>query len=119
MPSKNSRSGVVLLAFVLFHSRYQKYRITESKIRNSVTGIDGSIFFSAAVSINWSTSLELHPHLTFPKLSPISFSYFQFIMKISQKIEQSAKEDKIWWSFEYFPPRTAQVPILMLAIPLI
>ncbi|KAF9461211.1 methylenetetrahydrofolate reductase-domain-containing protein [Collybia nuda] len=29
-------------------------------------------------------------------------------MKISQKIEQSAKDDKIWWSFEYFPPRTAQ-----------
>lgn len=29
-------------------------------------------------------------------------------MKISQKIEQSLKDDKIWWSFEYFPPRTAQ-----------
>ncbi|KAH8832724.1 methylenetetrahydrofolate reductase-domain-containing protein [Flagelloscypha sp. PMI_526] len=29
-------------------------------------------------------------------------------MKISQKINQSTKEDKIWWSFEYFPPRTAQ-----------
>lgn len=29
-------------------------------------------------------------------------------MKISQKIQQSAKEDKVWWSFEYFPPRTAQ-----------
>lgn len=29
-------------------------------------------------------------------------------MKISQKIQQSAKDDKIWWSFEYFPPRTAQ-----------
>ncbi|KAI0653292.1 methylenetetrahydrofolate reduct [Cubamyces menziesii] len=29
-------------------------------------------------------------------------------MKISQKIEQAAKEDRIWWSFEYFPPRTAQ-----------
>ncbi|KAA1469021.1 methylenetetrahydrofolate reduct [Dentipellis sp. KUC8613] len=29
-------------------------------------------------------------------------------MKISKKIEQAAKEDKIWWSFEYFPPRTAQ-----------
>ncbi|KAF8074968.1 methylenetetrahydrofolate reductase-domain-containing protein [Lyophyllum atratum] len=29
-------------------------------------------------------------------------------MKISQKIEQSVKEDKVWWSFEYFPPRTAQ-----------
>ncbi|RDB23864.1 Methylenetetrahydrofolate reductase 1 [Hypsizygus marmoreus] len=29
-------------------------------------------------------------------------------MKISHKIEQSAKEEKIWWSFEYFPPRTAQ-----------
>ncbi|KAG6812772.1 hypothetical protein H0H92_000542 [Tricholoma furcatifolium] len=29
-------------------------------------------------------------------------------MKISQKIQQSQKEDKIWWSFEYFPPRTAQ-----------
>ena len=30
-------------------------------------------------------------------------------MKISQKIQQSAKEGKVWWSFEYFPPRTAQV----------
>jgi methylenetetrahydrofolate reductase (NADPH) len=29
-------------------------------------------------------------------------------MKISQKIEKAAKEDKVWWSFEYFPPRTAQ-----------
>ncbi|PPQ78383.1 hypothetical protein CVT25_011606 [Psilocybe cyanescens] len=29
-------------------------------------------------------------------------------MKITQKIEQSTKNDKIWWSFEYFPPRTAQ-----------
>ncbi len=30
-------------------------------------------------------------------------------MKVSQKIQQSAKEVKVWWSFEYFPPRTAQV----------
>ena len=30
-------------------------------------------------------------------------------MKISQKIAQAEKEDRIWWSFEYFPPRTAQV----------
>ncbi|KAI1796765.1 methylenetetrahydrofolate reduct [Ganoderma leucocontextum] len=29
-------------------------------------------------------------------------------MKISRKIDQAAKEDRIWWSFEYFPPRTAQ-----------
>ncbi|TRM65570.1 methylenetetrahydrofolate reductase-domain-containing protein [Schizophyllum amplum] len=29
-------------------------------------------------------------------------------MKISQKIQQSSKDDKVWWSFEYFPPRTAQ-----------
>lgn len=29
-------------------------------------------------------------------------------MKISQKIKQSARDDKVWWSFEYFPPRTAQ-----------
>ncbi|KAH7927301.1 methylenetetrahydrofolate reduct [Leucogyrophana mollusca] len=29
-------------------------------------------------------------------------------MKISKKIDQSSKEGKIWWSFEYFPPRTAQ-----------
>ncbi|KAI0031433.1 methylenetetrahydrofolate reductase-domain-containing protein [Vararia minispora EC-137] len=29
-------------------------------------------------------------------------------MKISKKIEQAGKEDKVWWSFEYFPPRTAQ-----------
>ncbi|KAG6331406.1 hypothetical protein ID866_7684 [Astraeus odoratus] len=29
-------------------------------------------------------------------------------MKVSKKIEQSQKEGKIWWSFEYFPPRTAQ-----------
>ena len=33
-------------------------------------------------------------------------------MKISQKIQQSAKDDKVWWSFEYFPPRTAQVTTL-------
>jgi len=38
-------------------------------------------------------------------------------MKISQKIKQQTKEDKIWWSFEYFPPRTAQVlPVLFLLI---
>ncbi|PPQ67896.1 hypothetical protein CVT26_007096 [Gymnopilus dilepis] len=29
-------------------------------------------------------------------------------MKISQKFQQNSKDDKIWWSFEYFPPRTAQ-----------
>ncbi|PFH51835.1 hypothetical protein AMATHDRAFT_74711 [Amanita thiersii Skay4041] len=29
-------------------------------------------------------------------------------MKISKKIQQSTSDDKIWWSFEYFPPRTAQ-----------
>ncbi|KAF8892152.1 methylenetetrahydrofolate reductase-domain-containing protein [Infundibulicybe gibba] len=29
-------------------------------------------------------------------------------MKISQKIQQSVQDDKVWWSFEYFPPRTAQ-----------
>ncbi|TDL23949.1 methylenetetrahydrofolate reduct [Rickenella mellea] len=29
-------------------------------------------------------------------------------MKITQKIEQATKEDRVWWSFEYFPPRTAQ-----------
>lgn len=29
-------------------------------------------------------------------------------MKISQKIQQAEKEGRIWWSFEYFPPRTAQ-----------
>ncbi|EPT01133.1 hypothetical protein FOMPIDRAFT_1023440 [Fomitopsis schrenkii] len=29
-------------------------------------------------------------------------------MKISQKIALAEKEDRIWWSFEYFPPRTAQ-----------
>ncbi|KAH7913830.1 methylenetetrahydrofolate reductase-domain-containing protein [Hygrophoropsis aurantiaca] len=29
-------------------------------------------------------------------------------MRISKKIEQSSKEGKVWWSFEYFPPRTAQ-----------
>ncbi|KZW01199.1 methylenetetrahydrofolate reduct [Exidia glandulosa HHB12029] len=29
-------------------------------------------------------------------------------MKITQKIERAAKEDRVWWSFEYFPPRTAQ-----------
>lgn len=30
-------------------------------------------------------------------------------MKITKKIEQAEKEDRVWWSFEYFPPRTAQV----------
>ncbi|GBE86652.1 methylenetetrahydrofolate reductase-domain-containing protein [Sparassis latifolia] len=29
-------------------------------------------------------------------------------MKISQKIDQANKEGRVWWSFEYFPPRTAQ-----------
>lgn len=29
-------------------------------------------------------------------------------MKISQKFELAAKEDRVLWSFEYFPPRTAQ-----------
>lgn len=30
-------------------------------------------------------------------------------MKITQKLEQAKKEKRTWWSFEYFPPRTAQV----------
>ncbi|CCL98595.1 uncharacterized protein FIBRA_00597 [Fibroporia radiculosa] len=29
-------------------------------------------------------------------------------MKVSQKIALAEKEDRVWWSFEYFPPRTAQ-----------
>ncbi|KAG8727035.1 hypothetical protein FRC12_022859, partial [Ceratobasidium sp. 428] len=29
-------------------------------------------------------------------------------MKVTQKIEQAEKDGRIWWSFEYFPPRTAQ-----------
>ncbi|KZT34350.1 methylenetetrahydrofolate reduct [Sistotremastrum suecicum HHB10207 ss-3] len=29
-------------------------------------------------------------------------------MKITEKIEQANKEGRVWWSFEYFPPRTAQ-----------
>ncbi len=39
-------------------------------------------------------------------------------MKISQKIQQSTKDDKVWWSFEYFPPRTAQVCLLLSLHPL-
>ena len=30
-------------------------------------------------------------------------------MKITKKIELAEKENRVWWSFEYFPPRTAQV----------
>jgi methylenetetrahydrofolate reductase (NADPH) len=49
-----------------------------------------------------------------PGLLLSSFSDFllyphETLMKISQKIDQSLKDDKVWWSFEYFPPRTAQV----------
>jgi methylenetetrahydrofolate reductase (NADPH) len=29
-------------------------------------------------------------------------------MKVTKKIAQCEKENKTWWSFEYFPPRTAQ-----------
>ncbi|KZP09904.1 methylenetetrahydrofolate reduct [Athelia psychrophila] len=29
-------------------------------------------------------------------------------MKITNKIDAASKADRIWWSFEYFPPRTAQ-----------
>ncbi|EIW79327.1 methylenetetrahydrofolate reduct [Coniophora puteana RWD-64-598 SS2] len=29
-------------------------------------------------------------------------------MKISQKVQHSQSQGKVWWSFEYFPPRTAQ-----------
>ena len=36
-------------------------------------------------------------------------------MKISRKIEQTTKDGKVWWSFEYFPPRTAQVRSLSIA----
>jgi hypothetical protein len=45
-------------------------------------------------------------------LSPswfLSYGIHAALMKITQKIEQSIKDDKVWWSFEYFPPRTAQV----------
>lgn len=44
----------------------------------------------------------------FPSVQPLD----EFTMKISQKFQQSARDDKIWWSFEYFPPRTAQVQTL-------
>lgn len=29
-------------------------------------------------------------------------------MKLTEKLELAEKEDRVWWSFEYFPPRTAQ-----------
>ncbi|KAJ3786873.1 methylenetetrahydrofolate reductase-domain-containing protein [Lentinula aff. detonsa] len=29
-------------------------------------------------------------------------------MKVTQKIAQCERDNKVWWSFEYFPPRTAQ-----------
>ncbi|THV05550.1 methylenetetrahydrofolate reduct [Dendrothele bispora CBS 962.96] len=29
-------------------------------------------------------------------------------MKITEKIKQCEQKDRVWWSFEYFPPRTAQ-----------
>ena len=38
-------------------------------------------------------------------------------MKISQKLEQAKKERRTWWSFEYFPPRTAQVCRFRHSIP--
>ena len=38
-------------------------------------------------------------------------------MKITQKIEQAKKEKRTWWSFEYFPPRTAQVRRFITYIP--
>ena len=38
-------------------------------------------------------------------------------MKITQKIEQAKKEKRTWWSFEYFPPRTAQVRRFIIHIP--
>lgn len=30
-------------------------------------------------------------------------------MKVTEKIQQAEKDNRVWWSFEYFPPRTAQV----------
>ncbi|KAG8758831.1 hypothetical protein FRC11_002982 [Ceratobasidium sp. 423] len=29
-------------------------------------------------------------------------------MKVTEKIQQAEKDNRVWWSFEYFPPRTAQ-----------
>lgn len=29
-------------------------------------------------------------------------------MKITEKIQQAAQDDRSYWSFEYFPPKTAQ-----------
>jgi hypothetical protein len=29
-------------------------------------------------------------------------------MKVTQKLAQAQQEDRTWWSFEFFPPRTAQ-----------
>lgn len=56
---------------------------------------------------------EKIPRVTIPSLHPHDPSFPLIpIMKISKKIEQSTKEGKIWWSFEYFPPRTAQVCIV-------
>jgi methylenetetrahydrofolate reductase (NADPH) len=37
-------------------------------------------------------------------------------MRISEKLNQKIKENKAYWSFEYFPPKTAQVLILVLFI---
>jgi len=51
-----------------------------------------------------------HSYLSSPLFSPPGhIDDVTQIMKISQKIQQSKKEGKVWWSFEYFPPRTDQV----------
>ena len=59
----------------------------------------------------WFTGLLLSP---FPLPPGSLYDLHATLMKISKKIEQSVNDDKVWWSFEYFPPRTAQVVILLL-----
>ena len=64
-------------------------------------------------NLRWNRSilyLLIHlPFIIIIPLPPFLWRPQNAAMKISQKIEQSANDGKVWWSFEYFPPRTAQV----------
>lgn len=75
----------------------------------------GSLICYIISDTNESFDNKTPPQITLTARNPnLTLSLPSSTMKITKKIELAEKEDRVWWSFEYFPPRTAQVSILVL-----
>jgi hypothetical protein len=92
--SHRGARGLVEAIFVILYMGKGPVHPREKNFSKIIRQIRQIVFFTEII-LNYLPELVTYAHV--------------LIMKISQKIDQSTKDGKIWWSFEYFPPRTAQV----------